>query len=85
MLTCIWYHKNVGARLKSRACVVLQPDDPVRMPHSRNDPFHKISGLKTQAGGVDAGMAADIFPFEHILVNEKLHMVFFVVHQTQNA
>ena len=70
MLTCIWYHKNVGARLKSRACVVLQPDDPVRMPHSRNDPFHKIFSLKTQTGGIDAGVTANIFALQNILVDQ---------------
>ena len=30
-------------------------------------------------------MAADVLPFQHVLVHEKLHMVLPVVHQPQNA
>ena len=55
------------------------------MFHSRNNFFHHIFHVNFQAGGVDAGMAADIRLFQEILVNKQLNVMLLVIHQTEDA
>ena len=55
------------------------------MSHSRNDLFKHIMGADPKAGGVDAGMAADIRLFQEILVNKQLNVMLLVIHQTEDA
>ena len=64
---------------------LFQSDQPGHMIHRRQDPVHQIIGTKPQAGGVDAGVAAEVFTLQHILINKQLHLLFPVVHQPQNA
>lgn len=42
-------------------------------------------GAQAQAGSIDAGVAAHIFAVQHIFVDQKLHMVFGIVHQAQHT
>ena len=44
-----------------------------------------IPGAKLQTGSVDAGMAAYVFAGNHIFVYQKLHPVFFIVHEAQEG
>jgi len=57
----------------------------MRMPHGGDDLIYQVFRAQPQAGGVDTGVAADVFALENILIDQKLHMVFLVVHQAQNA
>ena len=64
---------------------LFQSDQPGHMIHRRQDPVHQIVGTKPQAGGVDAGVAAEVFTLQHILVDEQLHLIFRIVHQPQHT
>ena len=55
------------------------------MSHSRNDLFKHIFGADPKAGGVDAGMTADIWFFYHITVDEKTYFVVFIIHQSHDT
>ena len=50
------------------------------MPHGGDDFLHQIRSPQPQAGSIDAGMAAEKFTLQHILVNQQLHMMLVVVH-----
>ena len=49
------------------------------------DFIQKIPGFDPQGGSVDTGMAAEFFRTEQFLVDEQLHPVVVIVHQTQNT
>jgi len=52
----------------------------------RENGFQQIPGPKLQAGGVDAGVAAEKFvAFQYIPVDEQPYPILMVVHQAQNA
>ena len=51
------------------------------MMDGRKKYIQHISGLHTQAGCIDAGMAAQQPTFCYRPVDEQLHMVVLVVHQ----
>ena len=53
--------------------------------HCRDNFFHHVFHVNFQAGGVDAGMAADIRLFQEILVNKQLNVMLLVIHQTEDA
>ena len=55
------------------------------MTHGGNDFFHQVCSAQAQGGGVDAGVAAEEFALQHILVDEQLHPILPVVHQAQHA
>ena len=55
------------------------------MSHGGNDFLHQILGAQSQAGGIDAGMAAKVFTLQHIFINQKLHPLFVVIHKSQNT
>lgn len=47
--------------------------------------FHQVFCAQAQAGSIDAGVAAHIFAVQHIFIDQKLHMVFGIVHQAQHT
>ena len=47
--------------------------------------FHQVFCAQAQAGSIDAGVAAHIFTVQHIFIDQKLHMVFGIVHQAQHT
>ena len=47
--------------------------------------FKYIVGLKLQAGGAYAWMAAEVFAFSYIFIDQKLYMVVVVIHKPHNA
>lgn len=58
----------------------------IGMVDGRKKNIQKIQGTDFQAGGIDAGMAADVFmTIDYRPVDQKLYLVFPVIHQTQNA
>lgn len=51
------------------------------MMHGRKEDIEHIARLHAQAGGIDAGMAAEQLAFHDGPVDEQLHAVVPVVHQ----
>src|SRR5699024_4287838 len=55
------------------------------MPHRRYDLICQILHPELQAGSIDAGMASEILILQHILVDQKPHLLLMVVHQAEYA
>lgn len=48
-------------------------------------PFDQIRRPHPEAGGIDAGVASEIFAVQHLLIDQQLHLMFLIVHQSQHA
>lgn len=55
------------------------------MVNGRENFIQQVLGAQLQAGGVNAGMAADEFVVQHCFVDQQADTVFLVVHQTQDT
>ena len=55
------------------------------MPHGGENLLQQVPGGDAQAGGVDAGVTAEIFALQNVLVHEKLYLIVMVVHQAQHT
>lgn len=57
----------------------------IRMSRSFHEFLKNIGGSELQTGSVDAGMASEIFFFQQIFINQKIDLLFDIVHQSENA
>ena len=55
------------------------------MFHGGKHLFDQIRRPHAEAGGIDAGMASEIFTVQHLLIDQQLHLMFLIVHQSQHA
>ena len=55
------------------------------MPDLFQDFFRQIPHGQPEAGGVDAGMAAEVFLRKNLLIHQKLHPSLVIVHQSHYA
>lgn len=55
------------------------------MFHGGKHLFDQIRRPHPEAGGIDAGMASEIFTVQHLLIDQQLHLMFLIVHQSQHA
>ena len=62
-------------------CTLRQIHKDISMVDGRKKNVQKIMSADFQAGCVDAGMTANILMMiDHGLINQKLHLVFVVIH-----
>ena len=57
----------------------------VIMTYSGKKSLNDMRSFDFQAGGVDTGMAADIFRMENLFVYGQFHPVVFIIHKSQHA
>ena len=53
------------------------------MFHGGKHLFDQIRRPHAEAGGIDAGMASEIFAVQHLFIDQQLHLMFLIVHQTE--
>ena len=73
---------SLSARNPSSFSCILQLYHLRLVPHSRDHLFYKISGPKPKARCIDARMARKIFRRKHIFVDQQLHALIPVIHQS---
>lgn len=55
------------------------------MFHGGKHLFDQIHRPHPEAGGIDAGVASEIFAVQHLFIDQQLHLMFLIVHQSQHA
>lgn len=53
------------------------------MFHGGKHLFDQIRRPHAEAGGIDAGVASEIFAVQHLFIDQQLHLMFLIVHQTE--
>ena len=55
------------------------------MSHGRKHLFDQIRRPHAEAGGIDAGVAPEIFTVQHLFIDQQLHLMLRIVHQSQHT
>ena len=53
--------------------------------YGRKHLFDQICRPHAKAGGIDTGVAPEIFAVQHLLIDQQLHLMFLIVHQTEHT
>ena len=55
------------------------------MSYGRKHLFDQIRRPHAEAGGIDAGVAPEIFTVQHLFIDQQLHLMLRIVHQSQHT
>ena len=76
---------DCAARFSFASVLSHQVDGHIGVPRRGNKLFDHIRCPDLQTAGTNTGMAAEILVFQHILINQKLYIFIFVVHQPHDT